>query len=89
MTAADVIAYGAVAVPGSVLLACALIGATRATVRLVRGALARWRQARADDPFWESDLHRCPICWDLAADEANGILRTDFELWSKEMESTP
>lgn len=53
------------------LLVCGLVGAIAAS--LDRGAAREAKQP-----------HRCPICRDLAADEANGILRTDFELWESE-----
>lgn len=67
--------------PPLLLIAAVLVGAV---VRAVRAALARLRTADDDDPYDDSDKHRCPICYDLAADEANGIIRTDFELWESE-----
>lgn len=66
--------------PAALLIAAVLVGAV---VRVGRAILARLRSAADDDPIGPAP-HRCPICYDLAADEANGILRTDFELWESE-----
>lgn len=67
--------YALASVPAALALAILVARATRA-------ALDHWHMARADSAFAEP--HRCPVCVDLRDDEANGILRTDFDLWESE-----
>lgn len=65
------------------LIGCALLLVGLCVRDAPRTVLRRLRGAADDDPIGDAS-HRCPICYDLDADEANGILRTDFELWESE-----
>jgi hypothetical protein len=87
VTPADYLAWVLLLMGAAILIACSLIGAARFVLDRFRAHDDDWP---ADVPpellGWPTDTtHHCPVCFDLAADDANGILRTDFELWAAEM----
>lgn len=84
ITALDILGV-VLMVAGGLLLALFLAGAAFAAVRRLASA-CRWARRRylAAHSSAFAEPHRCAVCTDLDADEQNGIVQTDFELWTSE-----